>query len=501
MKLFKNEDGQALILVSLLMVVLLGFAALAIDIGLAYVAKSELQSAADSSALAGAGVQTNKVEAAISVAKENHVESGVEGTSIIVNSNPVVGTSEATHRSYTSDEISAIKTELAPLFNAKSNEELIDLAKENAVTAGIGTTTTLGSHTTGELASKSDAELMQLAKDNSLTNMLVLSNSKEIRKTELTNLSDKDLVDLAYTVVPDIQHNSSLINKNKKEIQNGKKGEVIALILNKEFENKTITTEYTLPLNKTVLIQAIVDELNKKESKVETTITDKNGLIQALIKKETDEGVTEGKVKGNSSRVRVDIIKDVSFSFARVLNINGTKVSVHAVAEKESWAGDALPFINLDGDAEKSLVGQPLSAWNMTGPGDKERISNNDLIISSNSIQVKYSDGIEFKKGKVMSAIKDPLKKIAVKGNVVYVFSIKKDEISNYQKGNSKELKNGDVIPLNDIVLLKCEVVETWGGTGADVIELKFLDSFSWNGSAFISSTGERPDDVVKLVE
>lgn len=53
-KLRKEEAGQALIMVALLIGVLGGFAALVVDVGYMYVQKSELQSAADAAALAGA---------------------------------------------------------------------------------------------------------------------------------------------------------------------------------------------------------------------------------------------------------------------------------------------------------------------------------------------------------------------------------------------------------------------------------------------------------------
>jgi len=53
-KIIKNEDGQVLVLTTLLLVVLLGFAALTIDIGRVYITKSKLQNAADAAALAGA---------------------------------------------------------------------------------------------------------------------------------------------------------------------------------------------------------------------------------------------------------------------------------------------------------------------------------------------------------------------------------------------------------------------------------------------------------------
>jgi hypothetical protein len=54
--IFSRHRGAVLPLVAILMVVLLGFAAFAIDIGYSYVVKNELQNAADAAALAGASV-------------------------------------------------------------------------------------------------------------------------------------------------------------------------------------------------------------------------------------------------------------------------------------------------------------------------------------------------------------------------------------------------------------------------------------------------------------
>jgi Flp pilus assembly protein TadG len=51
---FKNEKGVTLVYVALLIVVLIGIAALAVDIGYVMVSKNELQNAADGAALAGA---------------------------------------------------------------------------------------------------------------------------------------------------------------------------------------------------------------------------------------------------------------------------------------------------------------------------------------------------------------------------------------------------------------------------------------------------------------
>lgn len=52
-KLMKNEDGAVVIIVALMMTVLMGFAALAIDIGFMYNQRRALQNAADAGALAG----------------------------------------------------------------------------------------------------------------------------------------------------------------------------------------------------------------------------------------------------------------------------------------------------------------------------------------------------------------------------------------------------------------------------------------------------------------
>jgi hypothetical protein len=51
----RNESGQSLVLVVLMLVVLLGFAALVLDVGRAYLAQRRLQASVDAAALAGAG--------------------------------------------------------------------------------------------------------------------------------------------------------------------------------------------------------------------------------------------------------------------------------------------------------------------------------------------------------------------------------------------------------------------------------------------------------------
>src|SRR3954464_11343120 len=54
MKMFRNQDGQTLVLTALCMTCLMGFMALAIDVGLLFNARRKLQTAADAAATAAA---------------------------------------------------------------------------------------------------------------------------------------------------------------------------------------------------------------------------------------------------------------------------------------------------------------------------------------------------------------------------------------------------------------------------------------------------------------
>jgi Flp pilus assembly protein TadG len=78
-KVVTKKDGQVLILAALCIMVLLGFTAFAIDIGSAYVAKSDLQNATDASALAGAK-DILSTDIAISTAFNYAVENGLKVT-------------------------------------------------------------------------------------------------------------------------------------------------------------------------------------------------------------------------------------------------------------------------------------------------------------------------------------------------------------------------------------------------------------------------------------
>ena len=74
----RGRRGATIVFVALAMVVLLSFAALAIDVGYLYVVRNELQNAADSGALAGAQVLYNDEGTSINEGANGIAEDYVE---------------------------------------------------------------------------------------------------------------------------------------------------------------------------------------------------------------------------------------------------------------------------------------------------------------------------------------------------------------------------------------------------------------------------------------
>jgi Flp pilus assembly protein TadG len=87
MKRLKDESGQALIITALAMTCLLGFVALATDVGVLLREKRLVQIAADSAAIAGAAElsYTDVVTAAQTAATQNGFTSGTTGATVTVN--------------------------------------------------------------------------------------------------------------------------------------------------------------------------------------------------------------------------------------------------------------------------------------------------------------------------------------------------------------------------------------------------------------------------------
>jgi hypothetical protein len=80
----KIKNGQILILVALMLVVLLGGAVLAIDAGANYLTKTELQNAADAAALAGARELPDNPTKAENSARQYAIANGIPGDSLTI---------------------------------------------------------------------------------------------------------------------------------------------------------------------------------------------------------------------------------------------------------------------------------------------------------------------------------------------------------------------------------------------------------------------------------
>jgi len=170
---------------------------------------------------------------------------------------------------------------------------------------------------------------------------------------------------------------------------------------------------------------------------------------------EKSKTIVSTPYNGDSNMIEVVCTKNVPFSFAKVLGFNDRDVSARAVAKKDLiWAGEALPFLNLDDDYTQ--VPPNIVAWEKTGPGDFESIWKSDYTLhfqddpSKTYFTVDYSDGIIVTKGEV-ATIKQEVKAICLQHKPVYLFSLRNDVMADYATG----IKNKDNIPVEDMVLLQ----------------------------------------------
>lgn len=177
-------------------------------------------------------------------------------------------------------------------------------------------------------------------------------------------------------------------------------------------------------------------------------------------------GVTSSAVDvtvpyGDNTKVKVEVENEVPYIFANFLNLvgTGTTVSASAVAQKNpEWTGEALPFINLDDDYLKD---SKIEGWEKTGPGDFESLwpdeynppfnAGKDDDHSKTYFVIDYSDGIMITKGTV-ATIKQEVGYIYEQHKPLYIFSLSSEAI---KKGTYNSVKNKDIIPLADLVLLQ----------------------------------------------
>ena len=118
MKALKDEGGQVLVMTVLCMTVLLGFLALAVDVGVLFNAKRRMQVAADAAATAAAldysfnATKASAQAAAYNAAKSNGVDHSVTGNVVTFNNPPLQGY----HKTNTNFEV--IVGQPAPTFTS-----------------------------------------------------------------------------------------------------------------------------------------------------------------------------------------------------------------------------------------------------------------------------------------------------------------------------------------------------------------------------------------------
>ena len=169
-----------------------------------------------------------------------------------------------------------------------------------------------------------------------------------------------------------------------------------------------------------------------------------------------------------SKQLRVECSREVEYFFAGVLGFQTKIVTAVAVAEKTpQWDGEALPFLNLDDNYVKD---PKIVAWEKTGPGDFESLWPDEYAMynlgktddhSKGYFTIDYADGIEITKGTV-ATIKQEVGYIYDQHKPLYIFSLSSAAI---QSGKYNSVKNKDVIPLSDLVLLQV-TFDSYDGTG-----------------------------------
>jgi hypothetical protein len=180
---------------------------------------------------------------------------------------------------------------------------------------------------------------------------------------------------------------------------------------------------------------------------------------------------------GDPYKIEVVCTRNNPYMFAKVLGLESANITARAVAKKNRWNGEALPFINLTFDYS---IEDP-TAWTKVGPGIKGTITD---FYTRNSdtgdlyFEIDYMDGITVTPGyangtkgldgsKLKDGIAEVLKKSDENVKVVYLFSlsskvIQKGEFTVNNKSNTvsldklNKLKNGDVIDPDQLVLIEC---------------------------------------------
>jgi Flp pilus assembly protein TadG len=169
---------------------------------------------------------------------------------------------------------------------------------------------------------------------------------------------------------------------------------------------------------------------------------------------------------GEAKKIEVTISQNFDYIFAKVLGFDSRQIVVRAVAQKDAqWAGEALPFMNLD---DTFATNPNIVLWEKTtNPGDDEKLwpidttkVDAEYIITNNSgvyscILTDMLDGFALKSG-ITRSDEDEVEGLINQfiGQKVYVLSLKNSLINPSLNYNNKQN-----ISVHDVVLLECTLV------------------------------------------
>lgn len=191
---------------------------------------------------------------------------------------------------------------------------------------------------------------------------------------------------------------------------------------------------------------------------------------------------------GNRKWIQVVITQDFDYIFAKVLGFDSKTIRVSAVAERRIlWGGETLPFMNID---DNYTSGDPIVLWEKTQTGDFESLLDNNLhseyeftyegsgktkkavncMLDGLGLQTKQTyPAIDVKNGldNSISAEVTQLLNLWKDQEFIWVLSIKDvpatpaDQLNYINARSDKPGGNATTasINLNDIVLVKCQIV------------------------------------------
>ena len=132
--------------------------------------------------------------------------------------------------------------------------------------------------------------------------------------------------------------------------------------------------------------------------------------------------------------------------------ISSEKDSISTKAKAKVWAGEALPFINLDDNYQ---VGESITLWDKLAFGDFERLKVEYMSKDNQVCLVEYDEGVIFDEG-VVSNIKPFIEYTFNQGRDVYAFSLRNDLI----KRPVDKISNKHLFPEEDLVLLRLKIID-----------------------------------------